>query len=361
MRFQHIAIVTATGKGLPVAERVKTVLDKESLETVLFAPERYGQDVSTLRSGLSPFFAENFRKFDSFVLIMSLGIAVRSIAPVLKSKYEDPAVVLVDLNGRYVISVLSAHVGGANELTRVLARGLKATPIITTASEVLMRPSVEAIAEKLHCTIHYPQNLSKINAALLDKPADLFIPSSLHVPAFKPKGIVKLHRIRRLEKLRGRLAKDSVSILVSERLPSQDLKLPCTVILFPKKIAVGIGTRREISKTAVSNAVRSALKHIKLPRGYRFILATGNVKRGEKGIINASKELGANLKFIGMKTLSSFQHKDLALPSKLVIREIGVGGICEPAALIAAERGSRLIMRKKVFNGKIALAVAEGP
>ncbi|MBI5286633.1 MAG: cobalamin biosynthesis protein CbiG, partial [Deltaproteobacteria bacterium] len=94
-----------------------------------------------------------FNGYDGLVFIMATGIVVRVIAPFLKDKAKDPAVVVVDEGGRYAISLLSGHLGGANELTMRIAKLIGAKPVITTATDINGLPCIEEVAKRFNCTI----------------------------------------------------------------------------------------------------------------------------------------------------------------------------------------------------------------
>src|SRR3989337_1327794 len=99
---------------------------------------------------------------------MASGIVVRSIAPFLKNKAEDPAVVVVDEKGRYVISLLSGHLGGANKLAEDIAKIIGAKPVITTATDVNNLPCIEDIAEKFHLAIEDVKKIKVVNSAIVN-------------------------------------------------------------------------------------------------------------------------------------------------------------------------------------------------
>ena len=124
------AIMLVSEAGLASAR----LLLKEFPEAEIFTPRH--EDGCTHIESTGSFTAENFNRYDTFIFIGAMGICVRSIAPCVKNKYTDPAVICVDSTGRYAISVLSGHIGGANELTAAIAGALGAEPVITTQSDL---------------------------------------------------------------------------------------------------------------------------------------------------------------------------------------------------------------------------------
>src|SRR3990167_2187354 len=109
-----------------------------------------------------------FEKYDGLIFIMATGIVVRTIAPLLKNKAEDPAVVVLDEKGKYVISLLSGHLGGANDLAKRIARLIGAKPVITTATDVNNLPCIEDIAERFNLAIEDFKKSKIVNSAIVN-------------------------------------------------------------------------------------------------------------------------------------------------------------------------------------------------
>ncbi len=137
MYAKGIAVVAITRHGVETALKIKAALDIAGLNSTVYAPKKYSQNgVIPLDKKFSDFIKDIYSTVDGLVAVMATGIVIRSVAPLLENKLTDPAVVGVDATGKFVISLLSGHYGGANELTRTIALGIGATPVITTASDV---------------------------------------------------------------------------------------------------------------------------------------------------------------------------------------------------------------------------------
>ena len=129
--------------------------------------------------------------------------------------------------------------------------------------------------------------------------------------------------------------------------------------LKPKKMVVGIGSRKDVASSVVINAIKNALNVLGLPLERIDSIATGQMKQNENGIINATKELNIPLEIISEKSLKNFKNPDLN-DSDFVKNKFGVGGVCEPSSLIAAGNDSILIFRKTPYNGvTVAIAVSK--
>jgi cobalt-precorrin 5A hydrolase len=150
-------------------------LEKAEIRYHIYAPESLcSDDVIPFNGNLGELCAKLFNAFDAVVTVMAVGIVVRTIAPLIASKMTDPAVVVVDDLGKYTISLLSGHTRGANRLTKMLARDIGAISVVTTATELLGRKSVEEIAEENDLAIVNLESLTPVNSAIVNERKVLF-------------------------------------------------------------------------------------------------------------------------------------------------------------------------------------------
>ena len=255
-------------------------------------------------------FKEAFRSHKRIVALMSMGIVVRKIAPLLDDKWSDPAVVVISPDCRYAIPLLGGH-HGANELAKDLA-GLGLRPVITTATESRGRDSVESIAERAGKVIVNRDSTRSVNAALLDR----------ELPVHRVEGPAIV------------LAGPGVSFLVKRG-----------------KYSVGIGCRKGISEEEVTAAVRAALAENGIPEADVFIYATTVKKMQEPGLAAAIRTLSGNLIFLDDDTINA---QTVTGPSRA--SKIGLRGVAGPCALATAKQ-KEFIMEKKVF-GRVTVAIA---
>jgi cobalt-precorrin 5A hydrolase len=360
MYAKGIAVVAVTRRGVDTALKIKEVLDEEGLKATVYTPKKYSQNgVVSLDKKLPDFVKDIYSTVDAFVAVMATGITIRAVASLLESKLTDPAVVGVDATGKFVISLLSGHFGGANELARTIAKGIGATPVITTASDVTGKMSVDEIARKLHLTIQNPESLVAVNSAIVNGDhvvvvlvGDVKIP----VTAVSCYEIKKAKNGMQALEIIGN--QDAGIIITRENLSISKFVKPFT-ILKSKNIVVGLGARKESSTESIIEAVDKALErvHVPLERVDRF--ATVDIKKSSKPLVEAVEQLGAPLQFLSVDALRSLKHQDLSPDSAMVQEKIGVGGVCERAALIAAGKTSKLLLKKTKLNG-VTVAVAEG-
>ena len=302
-----------------------------------------------------------FKRYDGLIFIMASGIVVRSIAPFLKNKAEDPAVVVVDEKGRYVISLLSGHLGGANNLAKDIAKIIGAKPVITTATDVNNLPCIEDIAEKFNLAIEDFKKIKMVNSAIVSgRPVAFVDEDAKRLKAVKKevgggRWKVDLKFYKSIQQTRR--CKTDVYVVIT---PNSQLRTPNSksrLLLRPKNLTVGIGCDRGVKLKEVEGAYFSVLKKWDVsPLSVRNI-ASIDVKKDEKGLLKFAKKYNLKIDFYSKDKLS-----DMPLPSgfsKFVMGKVGVGGVCEPAALKSA--GTKKIWIKKQKIGRVTIAIAKAP
>jgi cobalt-precorrin 5A hydrolase len=285
-------VVVALRRFLPDAERIAGFLHADVVE---YTPAT---------------FAEMFPKARRIVALMSMGIVVRGIAPLLHDKWNDPAVVVVSPDFRFAIPLIGGH-HGANELAKELA-GLGLIPVITTATEATGRDSVEAIADRSGCAIVNKDSTRAVNAAMLD--------GDVPVHAVKGPGIV--------------IAGPDVSVLVKDG-----------------EYTVGVGCRKGVNAEEVTEAIRAALAESGIAPEAVFVYATTVKKLNETGLVEGIGALSGNLIFLDDDTINAQTGTS---PSRA--GRIGLSGVAEHSALAIA-RKKELVMEKKVY-GRVTVAIA---
>ena len=360
MFSKGIAIIALTRKGVETATKISAALEKLEIKNNVFAPEQCVPcGTMPLDVRLGEFVKDIFGKVDAIIGVMAAGIIVRAVAPCLKSKFSDPAVVCIDVSGRFAISLLSGHYGGANELTRIIAREIGAIPVITTASDVMGKMSVDEVARLLHYKIQNPDSLVAVNSALVNgKRVGLVLVGDVKITTNMISGYDVKHADTVKEAVDTLKNFDATAIITEKPMATENLPKPVT-ILTPKKITVGVGARKTASASKIVAAVNSALAIVDLPLERIDRLATVDIKKTSQSMVSAAEKLGLPIDFVSVEALRSVKHEGLSPDSKLVEEKIGVGGVCERAALITAGKTAELILKKMKMNG-VTVAVAEG-
>jgi cobalt-precorrin 5A hydrolase len=360
MLAKEIAVVAITRRGVETALKIKQALDAAGFSSLVYAPKKYSQNGTiALDVKFADFVKDNYSKVSALVAVMATGITIRAVAPYLESKLTDPAVIGVDASGKFVISLLSGHYGGANELTRTIAKGIAATPVITTASEVTGKQSVDELARKLHLTIQNPESLVAVNAAIVnDEKLVLVLAGEVKIPI----EAISCYEVKKADN--GNQALEIVNkfdagiIVTREPLTIDKFVKPFT-ILKARSMVVGLGARKDSSVESIIEAVNAALTQVNVQASRIDRFASVDIKRNSTPMLKAVESFGLPLDFLSVDALRSLNHQDLSPDSKMVQEKIGVGGVCERAALLAAGKNSKLILKKTKLNG-VTVAIAEG-
>lgn len=360
MYDRGIAVVAITRHGVATALKIKEALENAGLTNFVYAPKKYSQTgVVPLETKFADFVKDNYGVVDALVAVMATGIVVRSVAPYLESKLTDPAVISVDAAGKFVISLLSGHYGGANELTKIIAKGIGATAVITTASDATGKQSVDELAKNLHLTIQNPESLVGVNSAIVNEDKIVLV---LVDDADIPIESIACYEVKRVDDEAAALeiinSYDAGIVVALQPLLTKKFVKPITV-LKTKKIVVGLGARKDSSADSIIIAVETALKQVKLSLSSVTCFATVDIKRNSPAMVGAVRQFSLPLEFLSVDELRSLNREDLSPDSKMVQEKIGVGGVCERAALIVAGKNSKLILKKTKLNG-VTVAIAEG-
>ena len=360
MFSKGIFIIAITKRGVETALKIRKALTKKDLSAQVFAPEKYNRPgVTPLSNKLDEFVKNTYNKVDAIVAVMASGIIIRAVAPCLQNKLVDPAVVGVDASGRFVISLLSGHYGGANELTRIIAEGIGATPVITTASEVMGKQSIDELARVLHLKIQNPGSLVAVNSAIVNEGKAVIVKMpDAKIPVTKLVGLVVKEVDTAEEAMEIVNLYDAAAVITHDSLAKNKFLKPVT-FLQPLTVAVGLGARKDVVKNVIVDAVNAALAKVNVPLERVDRLATLSIKKNSQSMVNAAQKIGLKLEFFDVDMLRNLKHRELSPDSEIVKRNIGIGGVCERAALIAAGEKPRLILKKTILNG-VTVAVAEG-
>ncbi|MGB9936290.1 MAG: cobalt-precorrin 5A hydrolase [Methanobacterium sp.] len=323
-----IALITITEDAKKLALKLAESLNEDP--TVI--------SVKIFNKNVKKVLNTHINDFDCIIGIMAAGIMVRNICGLIKNKMEDPAVLVMDDHGKYVISLLSGHFGGANDIALKIAEISGAEPVITTATDTHGKMGIDVLARKYHMDIDDSKKIKDINSALMKTKVDLYLPSEYEFIFEDP------------------MVEGSYNKRKSLNNEIKGSYNDMSIILRPKKLVIGIGARKGIKTDKVQKAVFEAMKLLNLPLERIDVISTADIKKDEKGIIEAASNLGVPFKIIKIDEIKKFKHPFLS-SSEFVYKKFDVPGVCEPAALIAAGENSRLIFKKTAYNG-VTVAVA---
>ena len=331
----RIAVYAFSRRGRETALRARQALDDGKSEIVLRAPEKLaGDGFEGYAGSLSACAGGDFDR-DAMIFVGACGIAVRAVAPHVKSKVCDPAVLCVDERGQFVIALLSGHIGGANRLAARLAEALGATPVITTATDVNGRFSVDDWAARHNLHIDSMALAKRVSAEILDRDIPIFcerpvqghLPEGLYTGDSGPLGIcVAVRRMRPFDQ---------------------------TLMLTPRVLQVGVGCRRGATADQIAAAVDRAFELAGLRSQGVCGVASIDVKADERGLLDFCASRGWPVSFYSAQALNEVPGNFHA--SEFVRRTVSVDNVCERAALAG---GGALVAPKMALDG-VTVAVAE--
>lgn len=347
-----LAVVAITRQGAALAGTVTGILETSGFEVSLFLPGRFAHGrpgANIFNKPLSEMVAGLFKSYDGLVMIMALGIVIRVIAPWVEDKRTDPAVVVLGEKGEFVISALSGHLGGANDLARLLAGKLGAVPVVTTATDVNGLTAVDVLARDYQLAMEPFEAVRGVNSALVNG-EPVWLHSEYPMPV-EPAGFTLVSE--RVVKSRP---PGAWAVIITGSCRGVGGR---SLLLRPRNLVAGIGCRRGVGVNSILEAVHSAMDMLGKSILCLRALATVEIKAGEPGLIEAAGQLEVPLLDYSKEEIGEvFRARGSLLSySSLVQQKIGVGGVCEPAALLASPRG-RLILPKTKFPG-VTVAVAE--
>jgi cobalt-precorrin 5A hydrolase len=323
----------------------------------LHVSRRYAGQAGKERSCFEPsetkaLLASIWKEYDGFVFIMATGIVVRLIAPLLKSKESDPAVVVMDDAGTFAISLLSGHLGGANELAERCAFASGARAVITTATDANNLPSFDILARENRWIIDDISQVKHLNAFLLD---------NLEIAVVDPSGQTRswLHGRGRV-KFHNTFAEAADSqahgfLFVTNRHLPPKSQPDNLLILRPRNLVLGIGCNRGTAADEIDAFVASQLKRMFLSIKSVCCIASAAAKRDETGLLEYAARLGVPLHCFKSEELNRTIFP--SPPSAHALAAVGSFGVAEPAAILASNGGKLLL--KKVKSENVTLAVAE--
>ncbi len=310
----------------------------------------------TLFDKLGRALTAEFTHFSAHICIFSTGIAVRLLAPMIQSKLKDPAVVVMDDCAHHAISLISGHLGGANELASVVSAITGADPVITTATDVNGLPSIDMIAKQAHLTIENPEMIKSVNMAFLQKrkigiiDPDEIITSQIPMQ-FRTSLKIVQPNTSSLFMDKGIESDPTVWVCCSERITLVPRE---TLILRPPVLVAGMGCNRNTSMDELMNFLLTTLKEEHLSIHSLTAIATTTVKADEAGLLEMAKTLNKIILFYEKDELNLVET--IQNPSKMVEKHLGVKSVCEAAAILATQNGELILPKIKKGNATLAVA-----
>ncbi|QGU94423.1 cobalt-precorrin 5A hydrolase [Clostridium bovifaecis] len=331
-----IAGVTFTSQGKKIIEKLR-----EHMEIYHYYKDKNSNfNIKTLGKKL-------MKEYEAIIFIGAAGIAVRTIAPFITTKDKDPAVLVIDNEGKFVISLLSGHLGGANELTLKVSNILKAQPVITTATDSFGIEAPDIIAKKNNYVIEDLSKAKNISALLVKGEKVGFLNDE--APSYLPSGYVRLNRNEK--ELKGLVHITNKKIHPKAVGLSKDIT---TLKLIKKNIILGIGCRKNYSSEKMLNYVEKILNEYNIDTTAIKLITTVEVKKNEEAILKLAETCNCPIKIWTIDDIKTVQHKFKG--SDFVEKTLGIRSVCQPSVDLC---GARILVDKIACDG-MTLCIGEG-
>lgn len=343
-----IAIIAFTRAGCALAVRLAGALRSydESpdgrADVSVCGPARFADEFEIdPYESLAAWTADAFARATALVYVGACGIAVRAIAPHVRDKFHDPAVVAIDEAGRFAVPLLSGHVGGANELARELAGVVGGQAVVSTATDVNGLFAVDEWAARRGFAIVERAVAKDISARLLEGGTVGFV-CDIDLEWAPPAGVMALDG----------MADEACDLGFAVSLDDSCQPFENTLHLVPRAVVLGVGCRRDTEPEVFERMVDEALAEARVSRHAVVEIASIDVKREERAILELAARRGWRTRFYSADELAAVSGEFAA--SDFVKRTVGVDNVCERAALA---QGGTLLAGKRAGEG-VTVAIA---
>lgn len=326
--MKNITIISFTKKGGDINKRLTDILSESDITSYTLEKYRFDNRMKPL-GNLKETVKRHFTD-DAVIFIGAVGIAVRSIAPYIKDKFCDPAVLVIDELGRYVIPLLSGHVGGANELANYIGEALSAAPIITTATDINGTFAVDIFAKKNNLLISSRKLAKDVSAALLDNNG---IDIDSDIKSIDVKELKK--------KLNPKNKACDIKVRITDRIYDDTV-----LTLIPKNLYIGVGCKKNTDADKMWDFVNDIFRLEGLDIRAVKSIGSIDIKRDEYAVKNLANRLNVPFLTFTKDELNSVSGD--FFESEFVRKTVGVGNVCERAVCIQC---NNLIVKKTAREG----------
>lgn len=340
--MNRVSIICFSLTGLLCAERLKEKLEENHKEVTIAKKSRYLE--GSVPESIGEWTGREFKQAEAVIFVGACGIAVRAVAPYVTSKKKDPAVLVIDECGKFVISLLSGHLGGANELAKEAAGILGAVPVVTTATDLHGIFAVDVFAKKNQCAIFNMKAAKEVSAALLSGESVGFY-SEFPWEGKLPDGIKVLKTTSEGEiSEKDKRPKLGIAVTVHTKVKP----FASTVQVVPRAVTLGMGCKKDKDAKAVLSAASETLKEKEIYPEAVEKIASISLKKNEPGLLALSKKWGVPFETYEAEELNKVPGE--FTPSSFVNSITGVDNVCERSAAMGSQ-GGWIIRRKRPQNG----------
>lgn len=344
------AVIAITRHGIEVARKLK----QEIPEVEIYAQAKHsdsGEDVHWFTDSPTKIIGDLFNSFDGLVCIFSLGAVIRLIAPHLKDKKSDPAVLVVDDKGRYVISALSGHIGGGNALARYVATALGAESIITTAADVNETIAVDLLGREFGWVIDDFHNVTRVSAFMVNEEKMAIYQDAGERTWWGGTLPRNVSIVSGLDEIRS--SEFAGGLVISDRIVTDQAILEKSVVYRPKSLVVGIGLHWDTSSSVIESGIESVFRENHLSS--KSIRNISSIDRGSKvkGLDEYSRAHNIPIEIYSKEELAKVAVPN---PSPTVQKFEGTPSVSEASSLLSSK--GTIVVPKEKFPPNLTVAVS---
>ena len=346
--MEKTAVLAITKNGVKIGQELKQIFPDWNI----FAPSKLSNEnnkITWYSEPTSEKIVELFKNNNALVCLFSLGAVIRLIAPHLKDKKTDPAVIVIDDKTNFVISVLSGHIGGANELTQEIAEKLGALAVITTAADVNKTIAVDLVGRQFDWKIDDESTVTKISAHMVNEEPIGVLQEAGKKNWYKelPKNVTIYDNLQDLKN-----SNSKACLIISDRVIDENLSDE-SVIYRPPSLVIGIGLHGDTPKETIREGIETCLQKFKLSS--KSIAKLVSIKKPQdiQGLIDIGKEMEIPVEYVDRDELSKITAPN---PSETVKAFEGTASVSEAAAIRVS--GGELIVEKQKFPPNLTIAIA---
>ena len=345
--MEKTSILVITKNGVKIGENLKRLFP----DWDVYAPSKLMNESAGITWYSEPTtekIVDLFKNNNALICVFSLGAVIRLISPYLKDKKSDPAVIVIDDKTNFVISVLSGHIGGANELTEEIAEKIGALPVITTAADVNKTIAVDLVGREYDWKIDDDSTVTKISAYMVnEEPIGVFQEAGKKNWYKKlPKNVVIYNNIEELKK------SNSKSYLIITDKIIDNLKKE-SVIYRPPSLVVGIGLHWDTTKEIIKEGIEDCMKKFNLSPKSIAKLVSIKKPQDVQGLIELGIEMNLPVEYVNREDLAEITAPN---PSETVKKYEGTASVSEAAAIKISK--GELIVEKQKFPPNLTIAIA---
>ena len=346
--MEKVSVLAITKNGINIGEKLKELFPNWDI----FAPVKLSNQNNSITWYSEPTsdkIIELFKNSNALICLFSLGAVIRLIAPHLKDKKTDPAVIVIDDKTNFVISVLSGHIGGANELTQEISEKLNALPVITTAADVNKTIAVDLVGREFGWKIDDDTTVTKISAHMVNaEPIGVFQQTN-DQKWYKqlPKNVTIYDSLEDLKK-----SNSKAHLIISDTIIDNELSQE-SVIYRPQSLVIGIGLHWDTTKDTIKEGIEHCLKKFNLSS--KSIAKLVSIKKPEdvQGLIDLGKEMQVPVEYVDREELAEIITPN---PSTTVKAFEGTASVSEAAAIKVSK--GELVVEKQKFPPNLTVAIA---